>query len=146
MKTKDVPQDDANMLQGKFREPVYSLDKDGNYTTVKSVGWDPKNEVMKDAWDSINERVEAARKDVLAGKKSPLAYYIEKNIMDVKLVAGYMGIWSLKVRRHLKPRNFNRLSDEMLDRYAEVFNITRKQLIDLDELRNLPGNNIEETK
>ena len=50
MKTTDVPQDDANMLQGKFREPVYSLDAEGNYTTVKSVGWDAKNEVMKEAW------------------------------------------------------------------------------------------------
>ena len=42
MKTKDVPQDDANMLDGKLREPVYSIDEDGNYTTVLSVGWDTK--------------------------------------------------------------------------------------------------------
>jgi len=135
MKTTDVPQDDANMFQGKLREPVYSLDADGNYTTVKSVGWDPKNEVMKDAWDSVNEKIENARQDVLSGKRSPLAYYIEKNIMDLSLVASYMGIWKCKVKRHLKPRNFNRLGDEMLEKYASVFNISKDQLISLDELR-----------
>ena len=68
MKTKDVPQDDANMMQGKFREPIYSLDKDGNYTTVHSVGWDPKNAVMQEAWDNVNEKIEQTKKDVLAGK------------------------------------------------------------------------------
>lgn len=133
MKTKDVPQDDANMLQGKFREPVYSLDENGNYTTVKSVGWDPKNEVMKEAWDSVNEKIENARQKVLDGKLSPIGYYIEKNIMDVSLVASYMGIWSWRVRRHLKPRRFNKLNEDMLKKYADVFNITVEQLLDISK-------------
>ena len=81
MKSKDVPQDDANMLQGKFKEPVYSLDEDGNYTTVPSVGWDAKNAVMQEAWDNVNEKIEKARIDVIEGRVSPLAYWIEKNIM-----------------------------------------------------------------
>jgi len=104
MKTNDVPQDDANMLQGKFKEPVYSIDTDGNYTTVKSVGWDPKNAVMQEAWDNVNEKIEQTRQKVLSGNLSPIAYYIEKNIMDAGLVAKYMGIWKWKVKRHLKPR------------------------------------------
>ena len=66
MKTKDVPQDDANMLQGILREPVYSLDEDGNYTTVRSVGWAPKNAVIQHAWDEINERVETVKQKVMA--------------------------------------------------------------------------------
>lgn len=136
MKTTDVPQDDANMLQGKFREPVYSLDEEGNYTTVKSVGWNPKNEVMQDAWDSINEKVEKARLKVLEGKLSPIAYYIEKNIMDTKLVASYMGYWRWKVKRHLKPSVFSKLDQKVLEKYADVFGITIEQLKDigLDEV------------
>lgn len=132
MKTTDVPQDNANMLQGKLREPIYSLDEDGNYTTVKSVGWDSKNEVMQEAWDVINEKIEKSRQDVLSGKISPVAYYIEKNIMDVKLVASYMGIWRCKVKRHLKPKHFNKLNDEVLEKYADVFNITVDQLQDIN--------------
>lgn len=53
MKSKDVPQDDANMLQGKFKEPVYSLDENGNYVVVPSVGWDPKNAVMQEDRKSV---------------------------------------------------------------------------------------------
>jgi len=49
MKDNEVPQDDANMMEGKFREPWDALDEDGKYTTVRSVGWDPKNVVMQDA-------------------------------------------------------------------------------------------------
>ncbi len=134
MKTTEVPQDDANMLQGKLKEPVYSLDEDGNYTTVRSVGWDPKNEVMQDAWDVVNEKVEQAKQDVLSGKFSPIAYYIEKNIMDIGIVASYMGYWKFKVRKHLKPKHFNKLGNEVLDKYAQVFNITKEQLVDISSL------------
>ncbi len=131
MKSKDVPQDNANMLQGKLKEPVYSLDEEGNYITVPSVGWDPKNAVMQEAWDNVNEKIEQTRKDVIDGKLSPLAYYIEKNIMDTGLVAKYMGIWRWKVKRHLLPHSFGKLSDEMLNKYAKVFSISKEELIDV---------------
>lgn len=136
MKSKDVPQDDANMLQGKFREPVYSLDKDGNYTTVKSVGWDPKNEVMKEAWDLVNEKIEIVKQKVIQGELSPIAYFIEKNLMDVSLLAKYMGLWKWTVKKHLKPKNFNKLSDEILEKYAKVFDITKDSLTDIEGLKN----------
>ena len=135
MKAKDVPQDDANMLQGKLREPIYSLDENGNYTTVQSVGANPKNEVMKEAWDQVNEKVEHARNKVLSGEMSPLGYYIEKNIMDIGLVAKYMGIWRWTVKRHLKPNIFARLKEETLEKYAQVFNITKEQLIDTNLIK-----------
>lgn len=130
MKTKDVPQDDANMLQGRFKEPVYSLDENGNYTTVSSVGWGPKNAVMQEAWDIVDDKIEHARQAVISGKLSPLAYFIEKNIMDTGLVAQYMGMWRWTVKKHLKPRNFAKLNDDVLDKYAKVFNITKDELVD----------------
>ncbi len=132
MKTTDVPQDDANMLQGKFKEPVYSIDADGNFKTIPSVGWDPKNEVMKEAWDVVHNKIEIAKQQVISGEKSPIAYYIEKNIMDIGLVAKYMGIWRLTVKRHLKPNNFKKLKTSTLNKYAEVFNITVEQLVNIE--------------
>ncbi len=129
MKSKDVPQDDANMLQGKFKEPVYSLDKNGNYTTTPSVGWDPKNAVIQEAWDNVNEKIENAKQQVLAGKLSPIAYYIEKNIMDIGLVAQYMNMWKWTIKKHLKPRNFAKLNDSTLEKYAKVFNVSKEELL-----------------
>jgi hypothetical protein len=134
MKSKDVPQDDANMLQGKFKEPVYSLDENGNYVVVPSVGWDPKNAVMQEAWDNVNEKVEQARQNVLSGKSSPIAYYIEKNIMDVGLVAKYMGIRKWRVKKHLSPKHFAKLSDDMLEKYAKVFSLSKEEFVDINLL------------
>jgi len=136
MKAKEVPQDDADMMRGIFREPVYSVDEKGNYTTVKSVGWDPKNEVMQQAWDNINEKIEAVRQKVLTGKLSPIAFYMEKQIMDTGLLAKYMGLWRWKVKRHLKPKYFNRLSDDILQRYAEIFDLTSAELKNIDKIKS----------
>lgn len=136
MKAKEVPQDDADMMRGKFREPVYSVDDKGNYTTVKSVGWDPKNAVMQQAWDNINERVEEVRQKVLDGKLSPIAYYMEKHIMDTSLLAKYLNIWKWKVKRHLKPKYFNRLNNELIKRYADVFDLSSAELKDIDRIKN----------
>lgn len=135
MKNKEVPQDDANMMRGKFREPVYSLDENGNYTVVKSVGWDPKNAVMQQAWDNINEKVEKTKAKVINGQLSPIAYYMEKNIMDIALLSKYMGLWRWSVKKHLKPKHFNKLSDKLLSQYADIFNITIKQLTDINAIK-----------
>ncbi len=137
MKDKDVPQDDANMLQGKFKEPVYSLNKDGNYITVPSVGWAPKNAVMQEAWDNVNEKIEQTKQSVIAGKLSPIAYYIEKNIMDVALLASYMRMWKWAVKKHLKPKNFAKLSDDVLEQYAKVFSISKEELISIEVLKKI---------
>jgi len=134
MKSKEVPQDDANMLQGKFKEPVYSVDENGNYTTVPSVGWDPKNAVMQQAWDTINEKINEVREKVLAGKLSPIAYYMEKEIMDVSLLAKHVGLWKWTVKRHLKQKHFKKLPDKTLEKYADTFDMTVEELKDIKKI------------
>ena len=57
-------------MDGRFEDVYYALDEDGNYVQVLSAGWEPKNDAMKLAWDVIHEKVEEARKEVLAGKFS----------------------------------------------------------------------------
>ena len=135
MKAKEVPQDDANMLQGKFKEPVYSVDEDGNYTTVPSVGWAPKNAIMQQAWDNINEKIEETRQRVLSGELSPIAYYMEKEIMDAGLLSKYMDLWKWTVKKHLKQKHFVKLSEELLNKYAEVFSITVDELKNIDRIK-----------
>lgn len=129
MKKKEVPQDEG-LMEGRFEDVNYALDENGNYVAVLSKGWDPKNEAMLQAWDVIHEKVEQVRHDVLSGKVTPIAYYMEKNIMDLKLLADYMGLPKRKVRKHLKPEKFAQLTDDILQRYAEVFGI------DISELKN----------
>jgi len=128
MKKEQVPQDDANMLEGKFREPCYVLDDEGKYTTVKSVGWEPKNIVMQDAWDEVNHRIEQIKQSVLNNEKSPIAYYMEKNLMDTKILASYVGLWRWTVKKHLKMKAFNKLDDPILLKYADTFDIKLETL------------------
>lgn len=128
MDKENVPQDDENLLEGKFAVVKYALDKNGKYVKVQSVGWEPENVALKQAWEVINEKVEAARKRVLAGKISPLAYWLEKNMMDEKLVGEYMGFSKWKVKEHLNPQTFSKLPEDILKKYAEVFKITIEEL------------------
>ena len=122
MKKKEVPQDEG-LNEGRFEDVCYALDEDGNYTVVGSTGWQPKTDALLQAWEVINEKVEQVRQEVIAGKLSPIAYYMEKNIMDVSLLAAYVGLPKRKVRKHLKPGNFNDLKDDILEKYAETFGI-----------------------
>jgi hypothetical protein len=134
MKEKEVPQDNEGLFEGKLREMCYAVDETGNYVTVLSTGWDPKNAALKQAWSDINEKIESTRKQVLAGELSPLAYYMEKTIMDVGLLAKYSGIKKWKVKRHLKPGNFARLSENDLKKYAQALDVKE------DELKNFISN------
>lgn len=123
MKVNEVPQDDANLFEGKTRDVQYALDQNGKYITVKSVGWDPKNTAMLSAWEYENKKISEALTLVESGKKSPLYYYMIKCLMDVKILASYTGFSRFKVRRHFKPDVFKKLSEEKLDKYVYAFGL-----------------------
>jgi hypothetical protein len=78
---------------------------------------------MQDAWDEVDQRIEKVKQQVISGYFSPIAYYMEKNLMDVKILAAYVGLWRFKVKRHLKMKHFDKLNDEILAKYAETFDI-----------------------
>ena len=128
MKQEEVPQDGNNMHEGKFTQLFYATDKDGKYVPVTSVGWEPENVAMQQAWEEVHARVEEARRRVLAGEISPISYYMEKNIMDLALLASYVGKFQWQVKRHMKPHVFKNLSDRTLQRYAAAFKITTEEL------------------
>ncbi|MBN4061872.1 MAG: hypothetical protein COA57_07965 [Flavobacteriales bacterium] len=128
MKKAEVPQDDEQMLEGKTHKVFYATDEHGNYAKVPSVGWEPENTALKQAWDIINEKVAEAKKCVLSGEASPLVYHMEKNQMDVKLLSQYSGIAGWRIKRHLKPKVFQKLKPSLLEHYAKVFNISVQEL------------------
>lgn len=132
MEKDKVPQDDANILEGKLKVVKYAVDEDGSYTRVKTVGWEPENIVLHQAWEEINEKVGQIRTKVHEGKLSPIAYHMEKQMLEISMVAGYTGIPSFLVKLHLKPWFFKRLSEKQLDKYAAAFRITRDELMKTD--------------
>jgi len=137
MKLDEVPQDEAFLIEGKIRDVCYVVDKDGHYTRALSKGWTPKNEAIKLAWDRIHEHAEEIRRQVLEGKLSPIAFYMEINVMDIAILADYMGIPKRKVRKHLRMNGFSKLTQELLSRYAEVLNITPAELVDIKRISEI---------
>ena len=134
MRKKDVPQDDEGLMEGKLKDLCYALDENGKYVQVYSTGWGPKNAAMKQAWEQIQERVENVKREMLNGKKSPVAYYMEKNIMDISILSQYLEIPKRKVRRHMKPKAFKKLDEKTLEKYARTFEISVEKLCNPDEL------------
>ena len=134
MKKEQVPQDNEGLHEGKFRDLCYAVDDDGNYVAVHSTGWSPKNEAMKQAWEEIHVKVDEARKKVIDGELSMLAYHMEKNIMAIKLLSQYTGISRRKIRKHMKPDVFANLETEVLQKYTDAFNISMEELTDIKRL------------
>ena len=130
MNVNEVPQDPRNIKPGDtLKKVVYAVDKDGNYTGVNSAGWEAENVAIKQAWDEIDENLAETERQVHAGTLSPLPYFMLKNLMDLALLARYAGKWQWQVKRHFKPAVFEKLDTTMLDKYAQIFNITRDELV-----------------
>lgn len=129
MKTNEVPQDKRDFKEGdKIHKLMYAVDNDGKYTGITSAGWEAENIATKQAWDAVDEELAETAEKVKKGELSPIAYYMQKNLMEVALLASYVGKWQWQVKRHFKPSVFNKLSVDMLAKYAAVFNISVDEL------------------
>ncbi len=131
MKLEDVPQD-KGMIDRNLQEVCYAVDKDGHYVMAPSAGWDPKRVANDQAWDMIREKVDATVDKIHAGKLSSLAYHMTRNQMNVGLLAKYVRYSRFRVWWHLRPKVFERLTDEDLRPYADLFDL------DTTALRKVP--------
>lgn len=126
MQKKDVPQD-IGLNQG-LSEITYAVDEEGRYVQAPSLGWEPKNIANQQAWELIRKEILSEIEQIRAGRRSPLAYHMARNLMNVGLLASYAGLSRWRVRRHLKPAGFRRLDRDMLKRYADIFGISPEAL------------------
>jgi len=129
MKKDEVPQDDSLLLEGNTREICYAVDENGKYVKVLSTGWKPKDIALRQALEFIEKRAIESKEKIANNQLSPIAYYLEKRVMDIKLLSQYTDILRWRVKRHLKPRVFKKLSREILKKYADAFEITVDELL-----------------
>ncbi|MBA3829730.1 MAG: hypothetical protein H0X33_12390 [Taibaiella sp.] len=130
MDVNDVPQDPKDFKEGdKLHKLVYATDKDGKYVGVNSAGWEAENVAMKQAWDAVESDLLETKLKVISGELSPIAFFMQNCLMDIALVAKYVGKWQWQVRRHMKPEVFARLDNAVLNVYAQTFNISKEELI-----------------
>ena len=128
MKVQEVPQDNG-MIEDYGHEVCYAVNEQGKYVLAPSLGWEPKNIVNELAWDLIHRKTKETVLQIREGKLSSLAFHMANNQMDIKLLARYVRLPRWKVKRHLKPKGFKGLGTDLLNRYADIFNISVDQLL-----------------
>ena len=94
--------------------------------------WVEKWEENMDACEMVMEyqaqELEPVRNQALAGKLSPLAYHVASKFFSIGLLSSYTGISKRHIKKHLKPKNFNQLDEETLQKYATAFGISVEEL------------------
>ncbi len=134
MKKSDVPQDHSQMEKAKMTEVLYVTDENNQYTTERSRGWEAKTLALDESIELINERIREAKENIKNGTGSPIHYYMEVNRMDWSVLSAYAGKWAWFVKNDAKPRNFKKLNDKTLQKYADAFGIS------LDDLKYFDAN------
>lgn len=127
MEKKDIPQD-PSLLDNFTTEICYAVDENGRYTTRQSRGWEVKSTALDVTWQDIENKVKQTKQKVTNGEISQLQFFMDLRIMDVGMVAAYTGFWKWKVKRHLKPKTFNKLPEKTLQKYAEIFDVSLEVL------------------
>ena len=131
MKLDEIPQDVGGLANANMKELCYGVDKNGEYKTAVSEGWEVKTLVLNKSLELIEERVADFKQQCLDGKISPIPYYMELNRMDLLVLSDYMNKWRWIIKRHFKPSVFKKLSQKTLEKYAQTFNISVAQLKDI---------------
>lgn len=130
MKVDQIPQDES-ILDG-HRRACYAQDESGRYVVAQSRGWEVEAVANRQAMIDVERRIAHAASEVRQGRASPLAYHMARCHMDVRLLSAQTGIWAWRIRRHLRPEVFARLSERTIRRYAEAM------MIDAQDLRSMP--------
>jgi hypothetical protein len=127
MKKQEIPQD-PSALDKFTKEVCYAVDESGKYVTELSRGWEVKADALGVTWQDIEQRIEDARQKVNNDEMSPIYFYMERSLMDLEIMSSYTGFWQWQIKRHMKPRVFQKLSIKSLQKYANVFEVSIENL------------------
>ncbi len=131
MNIHDVPQEGNATLAG-VRKAVYARADNGQLVTVASQGWEVEEIVTQQAVNALKEQADAALARARAGLSAPLEYWMYAQRMDLTVLAQSTGLWQWRVRRHLQPARFAKLSIKLLAIYADALGMS------LEQLKSLP--------
>lgn len=126
MKKEDVPQE-VNTTIGNSRKVMYAQNERGVFERV-NYGSSIEEFATKTA---VNEYAELKKESLLKiklGLSSPLEYFMYKSRMDIQTLASIVGMFQFRVKRHLKAKNFEKLDDKILSKYADAFSIKLEEL------------------
>jgi len=127
MRKDDLPQDSDSFYDGALRA-CYATDDQGRYVMATSQGWKVETLATRQAIEDLEQKLEATRQAVLGGELSSLAFHMQARMMTRAILAQSTGLLRFRVKRHMRPTVFARLSDRLLGRYSEALDISVEAL------------------
>jgi hypothetical protein len=104
--------------------------EDGKYEPIQTGSYITKN-FLDDYELKRRHLEESLQKQVLSGDVSPVYYYMVLEELTLSELSARAGIRKGKVKKHLEGIHFNSISQETLQMYADVFNITVPDMMKL---------------
>jgi len=126
----EVPQEQNSVLEG-HQKVMYTLENES--FTTKNYGSEAEAFATQVAVEEFEMLTKNALESFIAGKRSPLEFFIYKNRMDLATVAAATGFFRFQIKRHCKPSVFAKLSDKKLQKYADLF------AVEIQTLRSFDG-------
>jgi len=128
MKKDKTPQQPHEIYEGESKG-VYTVNAEGKYELSRTTGWDPETIALTQALDEIDRLTQHALNQVQQGLSSPLEYHMYAQRMDLAMLAAATGKFQWQVKRHFKPANFVKLTQQQIENYAAILGIDTTQLI-----------------
>lgn len=111
---------------------LYVEKEDGKYEPIQTGSYLTKN-FLDDYELKRHHLEESLKKRVGSGEVSPIFYYMTLEDLTLSELASRAGIRKGKVKKHLEGTRFREIPKETLQIYADVFNVTIPDLLNLLE-------------
>lgn len=101
---------------------LYVEKDDGTYGPMQTGSFLTKN-YLDDFYEKKTRLEASLREKLAAGEISPVAFYMTLVDLSLAETADRVGLPQRKVKKHMLPGEFSKISPDILTRYAEVFNV-----------------------
>lgn len=125
-----VPHEENKILEG-HQKVMYTVE-DEHFCT-KNYGSSAEEFATMTAVKEFEDLADEALQRFHKGECSPLEHIMYKNRMDIATLASATGFFQFQIKRHFKPKIFQKLNDKKLQIYADIF------MIDKEKLRGFSG-------
>jgi hypothetical protein len=113
---------------------IYVEKEDGKYGPIQTGSYITSN-YLDDYELKRKNLEESLRTKIQTREISPVYYYMVLEDLTISELASRVRIRKGKVKKHLRHENFKLINNEMLKQYADVFNVS---IVDLIQLMNPP--------
>jgi hypothetical protein len=109
---------------------LYVEKEDGKYEPIQTGSYITKN-FLDDYEQKRHHLEESLKKQVQSGEVSPIYYYMVLEDLTLSELAARAGIRKGKLKKHLEAIHFSEIPQDTLQLYADVFNVSVPEMLNL---------------